>query len=232
MSVLRCPVSQISQVAPSIIKLVLSTPLDFSFHAGQYIQVVMGEADKRPFSIATGPVNAGVIELHIGADADNRYAGEVIERAKTEGELVIEGPLGEAFLKEQSILPNIIIAGGTGYSYARSLLQQWVHIDKQTPTLLYWGTRQLDDMYEWQQMTRLAQDTPLFQFVPVIQNPTDSWQGRTGWVHEAVLADHTDLSGFNVYVAGRFEMAKVIKDSFIPAGLLPENLIGDAFAFI
>lgn len=232
MSICICQVSEVSQVAPSIIKLVLSTPAELGFKAGQYIQVVMGEGDKRPFSIATGPSTVDYIELHIGADANNSYAGEVIEKAKAEGELVIEGPLGEAFLQEKSVLPNIIVAGGTGYSYARSLLQQWACLDKQTQTTLYWGTRHMDDMYEFKNMTQLAQTMPLFQFVPVIQNPTESWQGRSGWVHEAVLADHQDLSGFNVYVAGRFEMAKVIKDSFIPAGLLPANLIGDAFAFI
>jgi aquacobalamin reductase/NAD(P)H-flavin reductase len=35
-----------------------------------------------------------------------------------------------------------------------------------------------------------------------------------------------------VYVAGRFEMAKTVREDFTVRGLKVENLFGDAFAFI
>ena len=54
----------------------------------------------------------------------------------------------------------------------------------------------------------------------------------TGWVHHAVMADHADFANIQVYVAGRFEMAKTIRDDLTARGLKLENLFGDAFAFI
>ncbi|GAL13453.1 NAD(P)H-flavin reductase [Vibrio astriarenae] len=50
------------------------------FKAGQYLTVVMGEKDKRPFSIASSPCrHEGELELHIGAAEHNAYAIEVVE---------------------------------------------------------------------------------------------------------------------------------------------------------
>jgi aquacobalamin reductase/NAD(P)H-flavin reductase len=40
------------------------------------------------------------------------------------------------------------------------------------------------------------------------------------------------LTTYQVYVAGRFEMAKVVRDDFIKQGLPITSLFGDAYAFI
>jgi len=42
------------------------------------------------------------------------------------------------------------------------------------------------------------------KFTPVLSGalPEDEWQGRIGFVHEAVLADYSDLSGYQVYACG------------------------------
>ena len=73
---------------------------------------------------------------------------------------------------------------------------------------------------------------PLFTFIPVVELPETDWTGKTGWVHQAVLEDIPDLAAFQVYVAGRFEMAKVVRDDFTQQGLPTTSLYGDAYAFI
>ena len=67
------------------------------FKPGQYLQVVMGEKDKRPFSIASSPTRDG-LELQIGATPGNPYPGEVLERLRSTGTLTIEIPQGKAWL--------------------------------------------------------------------------------------------------------------------------------------
>jgi aquacobalamin reductase/NAD(P)H-flavin reductase len=66
----------------------------------------------------------------------------------------------------------------------------------------------------------------------VVEIPEKNWAGKTGWVHQVVLADIKDLATYQVYVAGRFEMAKVVRDDFIKQGLPITSLFGDAYAFI
>ena len=57
-------------------------------------------------------------------------------------------------------------------------------------------------MADWVE-ARLAQ-MPNLKYVPVISNAEaeDQWTGRTGFVHQAVLQDFPDLSGYQVYACG------------------------------
>ena len=66
----------------------------------------------------------------------------------------------------------------------------------------------------------------------MVEDPPVNWQGKTGWVHKAVLADFVSLEPYQVYLAGRFEMAGAAREDFQQQGLLLENLYGDAYEFI
>ena len=70
-----------------------------------------------------------------------------------------------------------------------------------------------------------------FHLVPVLSHatPEDEWQGRTGLVHEAMLADFPDLSGHDVYVCGSVKMVEAAVPAFIAQGLSEEVCFSDAF---
>ncbi|TDF36473.1 NAD(P)H-flavin reductase [Alteromonadaceae bacterium M269] len=231
MSETRCKITKIENLTTSVKRVVLTPEEPMSFLAGQYIQVVMGENDRRPFSIANAQKADGTIELHIGAMPGNSYALEVLEQFE-KGTAVIEGPLGQASLKQNTDSPIILLAGGTGYSYTRSILQKLLEQPLENPVYLYWGARQLPELYEHQELLALESQHPKFHFVPVVQEPESNWTGKTGLVHQAVMGDFEDLSPFSVYVAGRFEMAAVVREDFSKQGLKTESLFGDAYAFI
>jgi aquacobalamin reductase/NAD(P)H-flavin reductase len=232
MQITQCKVEKIESLTHSIKRVVLIPDSPMSFIAGQYLQVVMGEDDKRPFSIANAPRADGTIELHIGAEPGNQYAGQVLERMMKDAQIKVEGGLGEAFLNQPATQPTILLAGGTGFSYALSILQQLLGKPLIAPVILYWGTRSISDMYAFNELCSIAKKHPLFTFIPVVELPEKDWVGKTGWVHQAVLEDIQDMSTYQVYVAGRFEMAKVVRDDFIKQGLPITSLFGDAFAFI
>ncbi len=219
-------------VTSYVTKVVLRPQQDISFAPGQYLQVVMSDDDKRPFSIASS-ANEPELHLHIGAVPENPYAMEVLELCRTQPQIQIEVPCGTAAWQPSPGAHNILLAGGTGYSYARSILFSAL-ADKVADEqfTLYWGAKTAQDLYEYGQLSQLSQQHGNFAFVPVVEQPDDGWDGRTGLVHEAVLEDFATFSKERVYVAGRFEMAKVVKDVFSAAGLPPAQLIGDAFAYI
>lgn len=225
-------VEKIEDLTDTIKRIVLHPQSTFSFIAGQYLQVVMDPNDKRPFSIANAPRDDGSIELHIGAEPGNEYALQVIEKMSNDGEIDIEGGLGTAHFSTESNKPIILLAGGTGFSYTWSILQQLLSEPLKAPVYLYWGTRSKEEMYAFDELTALAQQHPLLTFVPVLEFPPVNWTGKTGWVHQAVVNDIQDLSNFQVYVAGRFEMAKVVRDDFTKLGLPITSLFGDAYGFI
>lgn len=69
---------------------------------------------------------------------------------------------------------------------------------------LYWGARQLKDIYLRELAEQWAREIPGFKFVPVLSDaaPEDQWQGRTGFVHRAVVEDLPDLSEYEIYACG------------------------------
>jgi aquacobalamin reductase/NAD(P)H-flavin reductase len=227
---LHCKVTDIDNLTTSVKRVMLAPEKPLTFAAGQYIQVVMGEKDRRPFSIANAKRDDGLIELHIGANPGNDYALQVLKKFE-DGGAVIEGPLGKAFLKEDDT-HIMLLAGGTGYSYTRSILHKLIEQPVTKPVYIYWGARTRDDLYEYDELISLSQKYANIHFEPVVQEPTADWQGKSGLVHLAIMNDFPDLSPFSVYVAGRFEMAAAARDDFTQQGLLPENLYGDAYAFI
>ncbi|MBF7074020.1 NAD(P)H-flavin reductase [Glaciecola sp. MH2013] len=235
MKVVNCTVKSIESLTTIVHKVVLTPQSDITFKAGQYCQVVMGPEDKRPFSIANPSHELSYIELHIGADPVNTYAYEVLEKCRQEGELALEVALGDAFLREDE-KPAIVVAGGTGYSYAKSIVYTCLHEQPKRKISLYWGAKNAQDLYEIQELTALSALHENFSFHPVIENldsiENDTWHGHIGFVHKAVMKDYPQLTGNQVYSAGRFEMSATIRDEYLPIGLDRNDLFGDAYAFI
>jgi CDP-4-dehydro-6-deoxyglucose reductase len=54
---------------------------------------------------------------------------------------------------------------------------------------------------------------------------------REGLVHEAVLADHPDLSGHDVYMSGPPAMIDAARHRFTDAGLPDDRLYYDSFDY-
>lgn len=231
MSFISSTVESVESLTDFVYKIRLNVSPENTFKAGQYLQVVMSETDKRPFSIANAPNEQGQIELHIGATPENKYAYDVVQKAKIESKLNIELGIGNAYLRDGDE-PIILIAGGTGYAYTKSILEHSLNTNPSRSLVLYWGAKSAQDLYELPNLQKLGEQYPDFKVIPVIEQPVADWGGKTGLVHEAVISDYGSFTEQQVYTAGRFEMAAVIRDSFLPLGLSSENLYGDAFAFI
>jgi CDP-4-dehydro-6-deoxyglucose reductase len=99
------------------------------------------------------------------------------------------------------------------------------------PVTLYWGGRRPLDLYmnDWVQ-AKLA-EMPNLRYVPVVSNalPEDHWQGRTGFVHRAVLQDLPDLSGYQVYACGAPIVVDSARADYLAAGLPGDEFYADAF---
>ena len=62
---------------------------------------------------------------------------------------------GNAFLQSNG-LPMVLIAGGTGFSYTYSILQEHLNSGDKTPLTLYWGGKHAADLYLADKLTELA----------------------------------------------------------------------------
>jgi NAD(P)H-flavin reductase len=96
---------------------------------------------------------------------------------------------------------------------------------------LYWGVRRRADLYLLELAQQWQREHPNFEVIPVLSEPQpqDQWSGRTGLVHEAMLADHRDLTGYQVYVCGSLKMVETAVPAFLAHGLGEEACFSDAF---
>ncbi|CAO95290.1 NAD(P)H-flavin reductase [Erwinia tasmaniensis] len=233
MTTLSCKVTSVEAITDTVYRVRLIPEADFSFRAGQYLMVVMDENDKRPFSLASTPMEKDIIELHIGASDLNLYAMAVMERIQQQRQITVDIPHGDAWLRDEGDRPLILIAGGTGFSYARSILLTALAQQPDRHIAIYWGGRELKHLYDLDELNALAIKHPNLKVVPVVEQPEEGFTGRNGTVLTAVMQDYGSLSEHDIYIAGRFEMAKIARERFCAErGAQEAHMFGDAFAFI
>lgn len=229
-------VQKLRRAAPDVMVIELKLPSSeaFRFRAGQYIDVILADGQRRSFSIANAPTGASHLELHVRHIAGGRFTGQVFDTMKEKDILRFEGPLGGFGLREESTRPALLIAGGTGFAPIKAIVEHVIAGGLSRSMSLYWGARTRSGLY-MDELARSWQATmPGFRYVPVLSEapPDDNWNGRVGLVHQAVLEDHADLSGHEVYACGAPAMVEAARSSFAASrGLVDEQFFADAFTF-
>ncbi len=232
---LPCRVERMERLGHDVMALWLKLPSNerLQFLPGQYIDFLLKDGQRRSFSLANPPEEDALLELHIRHVPGGHFTDQVFHTMKAKDILRIKGPLGSFFLRE-SDKPAIFLAGGTGFAPIKAILAHAFHHDIDRQMTLYWGAKHARDLYlpqlpaHWQQ-----EHGDRFRFIPVIANPApeENWPGRTGHVHEAILADFDDLSGYEVYACGAPPMIQAARRDFLARGLPEDAFFADSFDF-
>jgi CDP-4-dehydro-6-deoxyglucose reductase, E3 len=218
-----------------VVKLQLPANDVMKFHAGQYIDFLLRDGARRSYSMANAPhtlvAGSPAIELHIRHMPGGKFTDHVFGAMKEKEIQRIEGPQGTFFLREDSDKPLVFLASGTGFAPIKAILEHMQFKGITRPVTLYWGGRRPEDLYlnDWVQAQLAA--SPNLTYVPVISNalPEDNWTGRTGFVHQAVLQDTPDLSGYQVYACGAPIVVDSARVDYTAAGLPADEFFADSF---
>lgn len=224
---LPCRVMSIERRADDVIVLKLQLPANerLQFRAGQYLEFILKDGTRRSYSMANAPYLEGPLELHIRHMPGGKFTDHVFGTMKERDILRFEGPLGTFFLREDSDKPIVLLASGTGFAPIKAIVEQARNLGIERPMTLYWGARRKSDIYLYDLAEQWARELPNFKFVPVLSEaaPEDQWAGRTGFVHNAVIEDLPDLSGYQVYACGAPAMVEAAQRDFTRVTGLPED---------
>jgi CDP-4-dehydro-6-deoxyglucose reductase len=230
-------VQSIDRPAPDValVRLQLPANVQLKYHAGQYIEFILKDGARRSYSMANAPHTQAAqpgVELHLRHMPGGLFTDHVFGAMKARDMLRVEGPFGSFFLREDSDKPLVLLASGTGFAPIKAIIEHLEFTASARRALLYWGCRTRVDLYlhEWAQAA--AERLPNLSYVPVLSEPReeDAWAGRTGFVHEAVMADLPDLAGWQVYACGAPVMVDAARRDLVArCGLPAEEFYADSF---
>ena len=222
-------------LATDVLRLRLKPPKGdpFRWLAGQYLDVLLPEGKRRAFSIANAPEDAELIELHVRKVPGGGFTQQLFDAYPIGALLRIEGPLGTFVAREDSERPMIFMAGGTGFAPVKAIIEHFLHLGSARSIHLYWGARQVSDVYLPDLPATWTQRHPAFVYTPVLSdaNAEELPQFRHGAVHDVLLADIPELSAFDVYMSGPPAMIEAARHRFIAAGLPDDRLYYDSFEY-
>ncbi|MCB1722935.1 MAG: CDP-6-deoxy-delta-3,4-glucoseen reductase [Chromatiaceae bacterium] len=226
-------VHAVDHLSHDVVRMQLKLPENqrLQFMAGQYLDFLLPDGRKRAFSIANAPHDDEFIELHIRHVDGGEFTDWVFNKMHERAILRIQAPLGSFVLDEESDRPMIFMGGGTGFAPLKGQIEQAFRAKLKQPIHLYWGVRSKRDLYLPDLPEQWVRAHANFSFVPVLSEPDEDWQGRTGWVHEAVMADFPDLSTYDLYMAGPPPMVNAGRDAFRAAGMPDAHMHYDSFEY-
>ena len=204
------------------------------FRPGQYIDILLKDGQRRSFSIANAPRDDATLELHVRRVPGGLFTEYIFSSMKLRDILRIEGPLGSFFLRDDSTSPIILLAGGTGFAPVKAIIEHIISCKIARPVHLYWGSGDPKGLYLDELAHGWTTILSNFRYTPVVSSalPDNSWAGRTGLVHQALMADYADLSSHQVYACGSPVMIEAARQDLIQArNLAADSFFSDAFTF-
>ncbi len=228
----RARVVKMEKLTYDVMRVLLKLPegQQIAFKAGQYINIILDDGQRRAFSFANPPHEAEFVELQIRLMKGGLFTTHVFEKMKEGDEIRFEGPIGDFSLRE-SQRPIVFVAGATGFAPVKSMVEDAFERGLKREIYLYWGVKQLRDLYLPELPQQWARDHANFHFIPVLSEaaPEDAWSGRTGLVHEAILEDFPELKGHEIYACGSVRMVEAIFPFLKSHGAEDGACFSDAF---
>lgn len=168
-------------------ELVLEVPGEpaFRWHAGQHVGIhpeggVPTHAGPLWYSIASAwdGREPAVLSLAIGPGT----GADVLAGVGAGAELSLTGPFGTFALP---VAPGALLVGaGTGVAPLHAFVEASFVRGDTFPLLLVVGARTEADLLWHAELAALAAQFPRFGYEPVLSQPSATWRGRRGYVHD------------------------------------------------
>ncbi len=221
-------VKKIESLSSDVVSVYLDIEDGFSFLAGQHLNLLAEDGKPRFFSIANAPgVGTYDVELHI-REVDKPFGQSLRAAAAGSNTLYAQGPFGDFIFRTDSTRPILFIAGGTGFAPIKALMERYIQQGENRPVSIYWGGRQSCSLYMEDLVHSWVKDYRV-DYVPVLSDaePGLIWQGKQGYVHQAVLQDFSEITQFDVYVNGPPAMVLAARKALFKRGLNEQQFFSD-----
>jgi NAD(P)H-flavin reductase len=181
----------------------------------------------RPYSLTGAPRRDNVVELHVRAKSHSGVSGTLVYQTAVGDRVRIARAEGEMGLPESG-RNLLMIAGDTGVVPLKAMLTELAETGDPRSAVLFWGVRDLRELYDIDDITRIARSCRRATVIPVISEG-ESGPYAAGLVTDAVAA-YGEWSGHEVYLAGPPLMLVATGAALQQLGVAPERIHHDPSA--
>ena len=235
-------ISRITNLTHDIVEMVINCEgLEHAGKAGQYAEIAIPNIKvPRSYSFAKAPSNEALNELsfYVRKVPGGEFTEWLFANDRSQSSVEVSLPYG-AFYRRDEKTPMICIAGGSGMSAIKAVLEQ-AAIDKVERDALYlFGARTQEDLYcldEMQEIKGSWNKDFNFEYASVLNlEPEDSdWQGPRGFVTEYLKEAYIEKSIFDMkncqgYLCGPPPMIDAAVEMLKGEGMSDNQIFFDKF---
>ncbi|MBI4851213.1 MAG: 2Fe-2S iron-sulfur cluster binding domain-containing protein [Acidobacteria bacterium] len=237
---LQIPVTIIDKkmLNSDVLYIKLKYEKDFSFYAGQFINLIRNDGLTRSYSIASLPSEKS-IDLHIRILPSGQMSNWLSSNASLGEKLYIEGPIGDCFYsgdkKEQ---PLLMVGTGTGLAPLYGILCDALGQNHQGEIHLFHGALNFSGLYLIKELFLLAEKYSNFYYYPsVLKNEIEevnqlnqlNQEVKVGAIDKLVFQTIKKMKGWRAFLCGNPELVYSLKKQLFLAGVSLKEIYADAF---
>ncbi len=177
------------------------------FLAGQYISLIL-EVDNiktsRPYSISSSPNETAWYDLTVQRVEGGLVSNHLLDTIKIGDKLESSGPNGQFYFNPVvHSNTSVCIAGGSGVTPFMSMIRDTAGHGAKREIILFYGGKTIGDMAFYSELTEISSKHDNIKFVPVVENPSDEYKGKTGFITADLMKEVLDTpEGKNYYICG------------------------------
>ena len=217
-------VAAIKRETPSVKTFTLELPMWMPHLPGQHYDVRLTAPDgyqaQRSYSIASSPLDAGVIELTIDRLADGEVSPYFHDVVEVDDQVELRGPFTSYFVWRGE-RPVLLVGGGSGVVPLMAMLRHRRRTAPDLPMRLVYSVRTADDVIYAEE---LGEETSL----TFTRSSPPGWAGHTGRIDES-LFDGAAAGGGLVFVCGSNGFVETASQLALAAGFPPESIRTERF---
>lgn len=224
-------ISHFEQLSDSILRVLIQPEEDLPSHPGQHINLTRDDGTSRTYSIADYTPETALIELHIqlipgGNMSTWLGSGQVLDTA-----LVVTQPRGDCYYRETyRDRPLLLIGTGSGLAPLYGVLRKALEMGHKNDIRLYHGSATPSGLYLDDELRGLSSQYSHFHYLPCLSRSSDT-KGKfySNRACDQAFRDLTDLSDWEVFLAGKPEMVSSAKKRAYLGGASLERIHADPF---
>ncbi|WP_404389834.1 PepSY domain-containing protein [Pseudoalteromonas phenolica] len=151
------------------------------------------------------------------------------------GETIIaKGPFSDFYATSDKKVPRIFIGAGSGLAPLRAIIFEQLkkRQDESDLTLIY-GARTEDDLLYCDELNSLSEQHKNFSYIPTLSNPSEQWQGHSGYVQQVLLpylSQNVKFLYTEFYLCGPEAMMSEVEQIITDVGIPSNQIFKDKFS--